>query len=272
MVNESEIENIYIPIGRSVIHCKRTGEGNELLIAFPGFGERSVMFDKIGKELGEKYTVFAVDLPMHGESRWRGRKRITTKIFEELIVHILHLENKSQCALMGFSFGGRIALCLQEKIPDKIKGLYLIAPDGVHVTYAYRAFTNVPDYFKRAFFKLLAAKPVRRRVGWMYRKGWIGHHNYRFVKTQCNTRRKRRRLLLYWMSLDRLSPEWEEAKYMLSEQGGFVKLFMAIQDEVVTKSTARILTEGIDRAEVVFINSNHTRLKKIFFERLGEYL
>ncbi len=271
MKEKLSIEHIQLNVNSSKIHCIKAGRGKELLLAFHGYGERCSMFLPVANKLPERYTLYAIDLPIHGESEWKGKK-IKGEIFVDIVQQILKKEKANRCSLMGFSLGGRIALYLTEKIPYLIHNIYLIAPDGIVTSSIYRNVQRVPDICKRVSFKLLVNKYSLKLAKRLHKRGWLNHHNYRFTEVHFATAKKRRRLLIYWMALDGFDPNWKKTQKLIKEHQIKMKIFLGTHDEVIPSSAGRILTEGLDNAEIVFLNSNHRMMNRVFFKRVENLL
>jgi pimeloyl-ACP methyl ester carboxylesterase len=264
-------EHISLPYGKSTFHCLKMGTGDELLLAFHGYGERCSLFRPLIRDMPERFTLYAVDLPMHGQTWWRG-KRVRGEAFTWLIRKILKREDAVSCSLMGFSFGGRLALYLTEQVPHLVGNLYLIAPDGIAASGIYSYVQRVPYLVKRLTFRFLVNGPMARLATKLYSRGWLSHHNHRFVEVHFSNFRRRRRLLVYWLSLDGVTPDWEKVRMTIREHGLKVKLFLATRDEIIPSKAGKLLTEGVDSAEIIFLNANHNQVRKVFFKRASQFI
>lgn len=271
MQGKVEAENIILSYKKSQINCVKAGTGKELLVAFHGYGERSSLFLPLARKLPDRFTLYAIDLPIHGQSRWRGKK-IIGEDFIWIVREILKKEDAVRCSLMGFSLGGRIALYLVEKVPHLVNHIYLIAPDGIVSSGIYRSIQRVPDTIKRLTFRFLVNSWSARLAKRLYLRGWLNHHNYRFSEVHFATRQKRRRLLIYWMALNDFDPNWKLVREIIKKHQIKMRVFLGTHDEVIPTAAGRVLTEGVDDAEVVFINSNHKQINRAFFKRVDEFL
>lgn len=256
---------------KSIINCLKVGNGDELLVAFHGYGDRASLFAQMVKRMPERFTLYAVDLPIHGKSEWKG-KRIEGELYIWIIRQVLEVEKAIYCSLMGFSFGGRIALYLTEQVPYLVKNIYLIGPDGIVASGLYRAVQQVPEILKRLSFKLLINGQTTRLTKSLYKRGWINHHSYRFTEINFASRKKRRRLLVYWMSLRNVNPDWDKVRKKIVEHKIQMKIFLGTHDEVIPSRAGRMISDEVTDAEVVFLNANHKQLNKVFFHRAEQLL
>lgn len=119
----------YISVTGGQLHYYRFGQGPELVFAFHGYGEEGLSFSELAEVLGPTYTLIALEMPFHGQSLWQGPLFFPP---EQLAGILENLAGSQPFSLLGYSMGGRISLQLLQMIPDKIKGLVLIAPDGLH--------------------------------------------------------------------------------------------------------------------------------------------
>lgn len=258
-------EHTYFQCKESRIHALRSGTGEELLVCFHGYGERAGMFAPMLRHNTARYTCYAVDLPLHGESGWKGGA-LDSNFFLWLLQQIMKKEGKEHCSLMGFSFGGRVGLCLLEHAPEWVRCIYLIAPDGIASSGLYRMIQRMPHKAKSSIAKLFLRPRLPRLARRLYERGWISHHNYRFAEIHFSTPQKRRRLLLYWQAMGHLQPHWDIIQHHLKKHHIPIRIFLGTQDEVVPSKAGQLLTEGIENAEVVFLPANHKKLARMFFQ------
>jgi pimeloyl-ACP methyl ester carboxylesterase len=111
------------------------GNGPRLLFCFHGYGESAASFAMLESPLGATFTMIAVDLPFHGNTSWKEDLFFAPRDLLSLLEQIAEdLPGKSEgWWLMGYSMGGRVALELAQWIPDKLRWLVLLAPDGLVV-------------------------------------------------------------------------------------------------------------------------------------------
>ena len=135
------MESFYLPFRGSRVHCLRFGQGPRLAICFHGYGETADSFVFLERSAGHLYTFYALDLPYHGQTDWLD-PAITPKELKELIEGLVYSTSTSLnpsspplISLIGFSLGGRVALSLYQTMPEQIKKLVLLAPDGLKLNF-----------------------------------------------------------------------------------------------------------------------------------------
>ncbi len=123
-------ESHYISFRSSRIHYIRMGRGAEWLFCFHGYGEDGNSFALFETELGNRFTLIAIDFPFHGKTDWQEGLSFEPADLINIIDQIKpkHLPMH----LLGYSMGGRVALQLLQLIPEKVSRLVLVAPDGLH--------------------------------------------------------------------------------------------------------------------------------------------
>src|SRR5690606_34373299 len=121
--------------------------GPKTLLAFHGIGQTGAgCFRPFGVLLGGHFTVYAFDLPFHGESRthfdqkrWlTGDAPILPVEWREYLSSFLQTQNIGKFSVAGFSLGGRFALATMGLFPERIEKAFLIAPDGLVDQPVYR--------------------------------------------------------------------------------------------------------------------------------------
>ncbi|MFY7899391.1 MAG: alpha/beta hydrolase [Chitinophagaceae bacterium] len=114
------------------IHYNKYGIGNKILICFHGYGLQGNSFEYLTNDLAKEYTIFAIDLPFHGDTVWEEEVTLTPLDVITIINNLAPSSINEKITLLAFSMGGRVALQLLENFQDKFEQLILIAPDGLH--------------------------------------------------------------------------------------------------------------------------------------------
>ena len=101
------------------IHFTIRGDKRQPVLLFlHGFLGNCEDFDAIVPHLSDNFCCLSVDLPGHGQTQV-AEENYTMSNTAELIVHLLDRLNISQCHLIGYSMGGRLALYLALQFPDR---------------------------------------------------------------------------------------------------------------------------------------------------------
>lgn len=116
--------------GRRVRHLAQVGQGTPIVLVH-GFGGNleNWILNQAALAAGGR-TVAALDLPGHGESL----KTVDSGSLEELagaVLAYLDFMDFEQAHLVGHSMGSAVCLTVQQRAPDRVRSLSLIAPAGV---------------------------------------------------------------------------------------------------------------------------------------------
>ena len=119
-----------ILINELKINYKIAGEGEPLLILH-GWGGSSGSWIEVQRILAkEGFKVIVLDLPGFGKSHTPSVPWGIAE-YSEFILNFLQKIGLKKINLMGHSFGGRIAIKLATKHPEKLKKLILCASAGI---------------------------------------------------------------------------------------------------------------------------------------------
>lgn len=96
-----------------------------LIIFLHGFMGNTHEFDEVISILADDFYCLTVDLPGHGETQVFGKDEYyqmpnTANALIQLLEKLLHKLNISQCFLIGYSMGGRLALYISLHLPKYI--------------------------------------------------------------------------------------------------------------------------------------------------------
>src|SRR5438477_8590113 len=143
------MQQLSLAYNSSVINYYVFGSGAEVLFCLHGYGENGSSFSFLEKHLGVVYTIYAIDFPFHGATEWKEDQPFT---IDDLIIilHSIQSKQSAMFSLLAYSMGGRAAMHLLQQIPEKIKAVVLIAPDGLHVNFWYW-FTTRTRFGNKAF-------------------------------------------------------------------------------------------------------------------------
>ncbi len=112
------------------LRYSKMGDGTAVTLLIHGFGGDADRWLFTQQPLSEKSTVYAFDLPGHGQST----KAVTDGTVSALANVVLAFMDSVQidtAQLVGHSLGGAIAMEVASKSPNRVTGLGLIAPAGL---------------------------------------------------------------------------------------------------------------------------------------------
>jgi pimeloyl-ACP methyl ester carboxylesterase len=106
-------------------HYDVRGQGEPLLLLHGGLGN-SDMFEPLLPILGQGRQVIAVDLQGHGRSSL-GNRPIRCEAIADDVAAILKRVGRAKVDVVGYSFGGCVALRLAVQHPDLVRRLALVS-------------------------------------------------------------------------------------------------------------------------------------------------
>lgn len=244
------------------------GTGSELLIAIPGYGDRAVLFERLKDSLSQRYTVYVLQLPLHGASTWVGRS-FGQKDFAVAIEQIRKKELGKQLSLMGYSFGARVVCTLLLKKQFEVKAIYLLAPDGFNAQYIRRA-TFLPSFIRhllqatlsKPFWYLSIAKGLNS-------VGLLKSYSLQFVERHLATEKRRNRLFLFWNSIADFQYEERDVGLLLEENKIPTTLVLGKKDVVIPTARWKAWGEALEMVQVKMLDEGHRLVGKelnYFFE------
>lgn len=187
----------------------RFGSGPRIFLAFHGYGQLGSVFRNLPDE---SMTVYAVDLPFHGNSKGAAmdekvEKGLSPSDFIAWTRAFLDEQHIANCTLTGYSMGGRMVLCLCQGLLDRVDGVQLIAPDGFNPSLSYRLSTSTN--LGRAVFKRLPSYhgliQIIARASRVL--GFIDQRLYRLVNNHTADKPKSEQLYKTWTYLRYLQPD-----------------------------------------------------------------
>ncbi|MBK7944182.1 MAG: alpha/beta fold hydrolase [Flavobacteriales bacterium] len=212
------------------------GNGPMPVLAFHGFGRTGSDFRILEGPLGDRCTIHAFDLHFHGDSPGyphRADEPFTPKELAVFFSAFLAEKGIERTIVMGYSLGGRIALCLAEQMPERFSRLILAAPDGLKTRpwyrglassnvgrWAYKRFIHHPQ---RVHFVMDALRALRL----------MNERMHRFLKGQTDSRAKRQLVHDVWLSYRLIEPDLASVAKTAQRHGFPINLYFGTHDRVI---------------------------------------
>ena len=234
--------------GTSRIQYSRLGTGARILFCFHGYGESADTFSFLAETLGKDYTLVAFDLPLHGQTDWRG------PLFFDPADLLAQMEEISSglpgrtasWTLLGYSMGGRVALHLLQLAPEKIGKLVLLAPDGLRVNPWYWLATQT----------LLGNRLFRftmRHPGWLFILLRIGNALngvnpgiYKFTVRYIDNIKVRQNLYARWTIMRGFRPRPGVIRDLIRSREIPVSLVYGRYDRIIRAERGQRFRKGIE--------------------------
>ncbi|WP_461093822.1 alpha/beta fold hydrolase [Spirosoma gilvum] len=257
-----------IEVAGNQLAYQKIGNGPAVLLAFHGFGQSSQVFKTLKSTLGNQYTVFALDLFFHGDSRYQSDQLLTKTAWQQLIGAFLEEKNIGRFSLMGFSLGGRFALATVEAFANQIDQLILIAPDGITRSSWYQLATSSGPgrWTFRYFLQHLSA--LNRLGHLLTRLRLLNRTAMRFAELSLGTPEQRERVYQSWTQFRLISPDLGRIAELLNTHSVRVRFFTGAFDRIVPGSYILPLTKRLQQYELVILRTGHNRLIELAAEQL----
>ena len=116
----------------TLFHRDLGGAGQPPLVILHGMLGSSRNWQTTGRDLTDRFHVRALDLRNHGESR--AAAEMTYAAMMDDVIGWLDYQGLTRVTLMGHSMGGKVAMLLACRHPERVAGLIVvdIAPKGYH--------------------------------------------------------------------------------------------------------------------------------------------
>lgn len=260
----------FLPFNRSSICYYTFGHGKRLLFAFHGYSNDSHIFDVLQPALQNDYTLVAIDLPIHGGTRWRDGLFTSHKLNKIISLIIEKEKLPEDYILMGFSLGGRIAMSLFQQFPQHVSSMVLLAPDGLYKGKWYRFIaqsfigTRITAYF------LKRPETAMRILDWSKKNHIINTHVYLYAQGLLNSRRERMLLYARWTFMRKMRPSLKKICKAINSYSVPVKLIFGKGDTITPEHNADyLLANAAPYVEFQEWEAGHLLLREKYYPQLA---
>jgi pimeloyl-ACP methyl ester carboxylesterase len=230
------------------------------LFCFHGYGEDGTSFAFLEGKLGATYTLYAIDFPIHGQTKWNEAYAFTPDDLVA-IMEMIHPLNDKKISLLAYSMGGRAAMNLVQILPDKISHIGLVAPDGLHRNIWYWITTQTSIGNKAFAYTMNKPKWFFKVMNASGKLGIINESVLKFVHYYLDD--KEERILLYkrWTFMRRLKPDLIVIKKLCDEKNIQMKFLFGKYDRIILSKRAAVFSDA-KNIEIKIINAGHQLLKE----------
>jgi predicted esterase len=114
--------------GKAEISTLTAGDGIETVILIHGLGSNKTSFFETVSALTPEHTVHAIDLPGFGSSSKPLRAPYDAAWFSRAVIRFMDSMGIGRAHIVGNSLGGRVAIEVGLREPDRVRSLSLLCP------------------------------------------------------------------------------------------------------------------------------------------------
>jgi len=155
----SDLDQVEVTANGIRLSAYVVGKGRPVLLLH-GLGGSKISWVPLLGPLSESYQVLVPDLPGHGESE-KPRVDYTPRFYARVVRHLMNELGAERAAVVGNSMGGRVALELALRSPNRVEALALL--DAALPGIRWRALVG----FGRLVPTEFASLPFPLRERWM---------------------------------------------------------------------------------------------------------
>ncbi|MEQ8303663.1 MAG: alpha/beta hydrolase [Cyclobacteriaceae bacterium] len=244
---------------KGILGYKKVGHGNQVLLAFHGFGQDHTAFDPIVRELEKRFIIYSFDLFFHGGSEWHGNEPISKQEWATIISQFVNQENLSKFSLLGFSLGAKFALVILEAFEGAVESIYFISPDGIKRNIWYNLATRFPG---RWFFKSLIKRPKRFHgiLSLAQQLKLVDDSVIRFARSQMETERQRGKVYNSWVMFSKLQVSLPHIASIMKNQSIQTVLIVGTRDKLITAKDMKKLIAMNNQIKLEVVEAGHTNV------------
>jgi pimeloyl-ACP methyl ester carboxylesterase len=143
---------------------------NPALVLVHGLGSAGNIWNSLIPELLENFTVYAIDLPGHGDAALHENEEMDPRSLAQAIVDYMVSElNVESMHVAGNSLGGWIALEMAAVAPDNVLSVTALAPAGLWheqpkrklpPSFLARILAKISQHFMKTAYRIPALKAI----------------------------------------------------------------------------------------------------------------
>lgn len=216
---------------------RRFGHGPLHVLAFHGFGRTGDDFALLSPPLEALCTIHAFDLPYHGHSpALPGGRPVEPEAWAAFFLAYAASIHAASISIMGYSLGGRLALCLLEQAPQLVSQAFLLAPDGLVHRPWYREMAHyaLGRWLYQHF--ILHPAPTHAVINLLHRFHLMDARLHRFIMGRTGTPQVRALLHDVWTGFRLIEPDRGTVTQGLRERNVQTHIFLGENDRVIQPS------------------------------------
>jgi len=260
-----------IKVGKNEWNITVLGNGENLLVAFHGYGQNHAVFEHLSELMHQTHSIWCIDLAYHGANQTISSDFLFDDEYaKELIHQVLLISGKSQIGLMGYSIGGRIAISAVQVFPNCVTELFLLAPDGLPVSKAYNFLTHtvIGNFLFKSFVNHAGFAVFLIKIGKAAKIFSSKLADYYLFEIA--THDKRKQLHDTWMAYKKAIPNKQQL--LNWNKKGDVTCVLGKHDGIIpVQKTQKYLKKFLPNSRVIILEAGHNLLSEKAVKRLSDY-
>lgn len=263
------MQHHFLAYKASLIHYYVFGKGAKTLFCFHGYGENGYSFAFLQKRLGDDFTLYAIDFPFHGKTQWNEDGPLTPEDLMS-IINLVHTTN-AKFSLLSYSMGGRVAMYLAEKMPDKIEIAALVAPDGLHQNIWYWLTTQTRLGNKAFAYTMKNPGWFLKTVNIIGRLKLVDKSIIKFIHYYLDEEEGRMLLYKRWTFMRTFKPNLQHIKQLCSAHNLQLNFLFGEYDRIILSKRAGIF-KNAKNINITIIHAGHQLMKEKYANEIAALL
>ncbi|MFK7951942.1 MAG: alpha/beta hydrolase [Ekhidna sp.] len=240
------------------LNYSKFGDGDEVLLAFHGFGQDRNIFKKWSETVGFKYTIYAFDLFYHGAST-RPYGKLKKEEWKRYMEQFIHQENINQFSVLGYSLGGRFAISTALSFPESINEITLIGTDGIFKTIWFKLATTP---IIRQLWKYLMFNPekLNNLISFTERLKIINSYIADFVRKEMGDANNRKRVYISWNHFKSLGYSKKELINYFNKYSFKRRIILGSKDHIIREKDIMPIIDKMGNFRVDILTKKHHQL------------
>ena len=261
--------------GAFQLEYQEYGTGEEVIFCFHGFGRPTTDFEIFLPLLRKYQRMVSIALFAHAHSVFPAerivRQPLQPKEWKEILgafclklgIHSFHL--------LGYSIGARVVFITMLQMPQQVKSVLLLAPDGLKINPLYRFASST-----RLGHSLYLA--VIRNPSWLFRTagvlnkmGLLSDKLLRFVHVHLDTLEKRQQVHDAWMIYRKFFPDPQELASLINKEFFSFHMIFGKYDEVIKPKLGIKLQRKLQKKnQLLVVDMGHRLLQHKVLESISK--
>ena len=237
-----------------IITYDEYGTGQEVLLAFHGYGMDGFQFQILSQSILPHFKVIGFHLPYHKHAP-ASHEQWLSKLLPA-IGQILEAHQAKRISLMGYSIGAKVALQVFSHLAPQVNRLFLMAPFGLE---NHWGLTFVTKRIGNSLFRLLVNTSVPLLLMRIVTKaGIIDTELFDIIARELASAEKRKSLCSSLRMIGEIGLNKQQLITLMNRHNTQVRLYYGTDDALFPyKGRNQVLLGAIEKCEVTAVSAGH---------------